>query len=349
MNAALRYGVVVLLAVAAAAAPLASRAGTGLMQLAAIAPDGPVTVFYPTTAADHPVTRGPFTLQAAENAKPARGNGRLVIISHGSGGNAWVQTDVARALVADGFVVAFPEHRKDNARNPSRPGPESWKQRPHEVSRAIDEVAATPALAAILSLDRVGMYGMSAGGHTALTLAGGRWSSAQMRRHCEEHIADDFNACSGLLTRLNGGWLDAVKQKVVVGAIRFLHDDEQWQTHQDPRIAAIVSGVPYAADFDPASLAQPRVPLALVTAGRDQWLVPRFHSDAILAACRPRCELLADLPTAGHGALLSPLPPAEVLDSLRAEMILDPPGFDRAQMPAVDRKIVAFFRARLLP
>jgi hypothetical protein len=119
--------------------------------------------------------------------------------------------------------------------------------------------------------------------------------------------------------------------------------------HQDPRIGAVVAGVPFAADFDPGSLAKPKVALALVTAAHDRWLAPRFHSDAVLAACRPRCELLAHLPDAGHGALLSPPPPLQGLGTLAADLLGDPPGFDRAQLPAVDQRIVAFFRARLLP
>lgn len=349
VTGALRYGAVVLLAIAAAAAPLASRAGVGLMQLPAGATDGPVTVFYPTASADRPVLRGPFTIRVAENATPTRGNGRLVVISHGSGGTAWVHSDLARALVEAGFTVAFPEHHRDNARDASRPGPRSWKLRPQEVSRAIDTVAAWPQLAGLLSLDRVGMYGMSAGGHTALSLAGGRWSPAGMRRHCQANIAEDFNGCAGLATQLRGDRLDGVKMQVTLGVQRVFFTDDTPQSHHDPRIAAVVAGVPYAADFDMTSLAQPRVPLGLVTAGQDKWLVPRFHSGPVLAACRPRCELLAHLPEAGHAALLSPPPPAHLLGGVAADLLADPPGFDRAQLAAVDQKIVDFFRARLLP
>ena len=95
MNAALRYGAVVLLALAAAATPLATRAGTGAMQLPATGGDGPVTVFYPTDAPDHWARRGPFTLPLAEQAAPVRGNGRLAVMSHGSGGTPWVHSDLA--------------------------------------------------------------------------------------------------------------------------------------------------------------------------------------------------------------------------------------------------------------
>ena len=69
------------------------------------------------------------------------------------------------------------------------------------------------------------------------------------------------------------------------------------QTYSDPRLAAIVAAVPAAADFDVATLAHPRVPLALITADGDGWLLPRFHSGPVLAACQG-CVLLADL----HGS-----------------------------------------------
>jgi len=339
-----KYLLVCALAVAAACA----QAGVGLTQLPAVNGDGPVTMYYPSSASDQAVQRGPFTLKAALDAEPSRGNGRLVVISHGSGGNPWVHSDLARALVEAGYVVAMPQHHADNSRDPSRPGPDSWKLRPLEVSRAIDAISRDARFAPLLMLDKVGMYGMSAGGHTALSLAGGRWSPAEFRRHCEAHIAEDFPTCVGLITKLRGDILDGIKKMVAVGAIRRRFDDEAWYTHTDTRIRAIVAGVPAAADFDPASLAAPTVPLGLVTARQDKWLAPRFHSDRILAACKT-CELIADLPEAGHGALLSPPPPASVLGEIENDLLGDPAGFDRSAMPQVDRKIVAFFNRHLLP
>lgn len=333
-----------LLSLAAACA----QAGMGFTELPGLQDDGPVTVFYPTTGQDRLVQQGPFAVPLDLQGPPVRGNGRLVVVSHGSGGSPWTYTDLARRLVEDGFVVALPRHRGDNSLDPSSPGPDSWKQRPAEVSRAIDAVARNPRLAPLLALDKVGMYGMSAGGHTALTLAGGRWSAAQLARHCEAHMADDFHTCVGLSTRLTGGPLDSVKKTVALAVIRQKFSDDTWQAHTDPRIRAVVAGVPFAADFDMASLVTPAVPLGLVTAGRDQWLIPRFHSDRVLQACKT-CERVADLPTGGHGALLAPLPPANVLSPLAQDLLLDAPGFDRGLLPAVDRQITAFMRRHLLP
>lgn len=324
-----------------------AHAGVGLAEVPGLQGDGPITVYYPTVAQDQPVTRGPFTLQLAPGATPVRGNGRLVVISHGSGGAPWVHADVARTLVAAGFTVALPEHRGDNYRDHSTPGPESWKQRPAEVSRAIDAMGADARFAPLLALDKVGIYGGSAGGHTALSMAGGRWSPALFRDHCEAHVAEDFSSCVGFLTRLRGNFLDGIKKAAALFVIRWRFGDRTWQTHTDDRVRAVIASVPFAADFDMASLAAPRVPLGLVIARQDINQVPRFHMEAVRAACAP-CETVADLPTAGHGVMLSPLPPFRP-GSIEDELMGDPPGFDRGALPEIDRRIAAFFARHLLP
>jgi predicted dienelactone hydrolase len=248
--------------------------------------------------------------------------------------------------VEAGFVVVMPEHFADNYKDDSEPGPPSWKRRPLEVSRSIDAIASDPRFGPLLKLDKVGMYGMSAGGHTALTLAGGRWSPARLRQHCQANIAEDFQACAGPGMRLTGGLFDKLKITLVRAFVSAKLTDDSWYGHTDPRIAAIVAGVPFAADFDPASLQTPPVSLGIVTAGQDKWLIPKFHSDAILKACSS-CEHLGALPTGGHGALLSPLPPSRT--GLVAELISDPPGFDRAaSVPEVNRAISAFFVRHLV-
>ncbi len=337
-----RWALVAALALLAAAA----QAGTGLTELAGREGDGPVTVFYPSSAPDAAVNRGPFNFRLAANGAPQRGNGRLVVLSHGSGGAPWPQADLAQQLVAAGFVVALPEHRGDNYRDHGMVGPASWKIRPAEVSRAIDAVAADARFAPLLALDKVGLWGMSAGGHTALTVAGGRWSPAKLREHCEAHLDDDFPTCVGLATQLQGNWLDGLKKTIARTVIRHKLDDSQWYSHSDPRIRAVVAEVPFAVDFDLQSLAQPRVPLGIVQAGQDKWLAARFHSGPVLQACKS-CELVADLPTAGHASLLSPQIPG--LSGLAAQLLTDPPGFDRVLVAPAHARITAFFTRHLLP
>jgi predicted dienelactone hydrolase len=325
---------------------VAAQAGMGQTSLPAVGTDGPVTLYYPSSSPDLPVQRGRLTMNLALDGKALRGNGRLVVVSHGSGGSPVVHADLARSLVAAGFVVALPEHRGDNWRDDGSPGPDSFTLRPQEVSRAIDAVGRDSRFAPLLDLTRVGVAGQSAGGHTALSMAGGRWSRGGFKRHCDAHLAEDFQACVGLITHLTGGPLDGAKLWLARTLIDWRFDDDTPQSHHDPRVAAVVAGVPYAADFDMASLAAPRVPLGLVLAGQDRWLQPRFHGQQVRLACRT-CEVLADVKNAPHALMLSPLPPQ--MSGLLAELLSDPAGFDRArEVPAVEQAITQFMSRHLL-
>jgi hypothetical protein len=78
--------------------------------------------------------------------------------------------------------------------------------------------------------------------------------------------------------------------------------------------------------------------------GQDRWLKPAFHGEAVLKACAS-CVTVANLPDGGHGSMLSPFPPK--LSEAAAELLNDPPGFDRKKLVEVDRKIVEFFRKHL--
>ncbi len=324
----------------------AARAGTGLSQLPPAGDDGPVTVLYPSDSPPRPERTGWTQTALARDGVPGAGNGRLVVLSHGSGGNPWVHLDLAQRLVAAGFVVALPQHQGDHSGDPSRPGPDSWTRRPGEVSRAIDAVLADGRWPG-LDPQRVGLWGLSAGGHTALSLAGGRWSPARFEAHCQAHLDEDFAACAGLYAELDGGPLDGLKRGVarLVLRGRFAGDD-RLRDDRDPRLQAIVAVVPMAADFEPESLQRPRVPLALVNAAHDRWLKPGLHGLRVLRDCLG-CEDLGLLDTGGHGAGLSPMPP---LDGLALRLIGDPSGFDRARIvPELQAREVAFFVRHLLP
>jgi predicted dienelactone hydrolase len=322
-------------------------ASTGYTALAATAEDGPVTVFYPSAAPATDFDRGEFHFSFARDGAPSPGNGRLVIISHGSGGSPWVGVDLAESLVALGFVVAMPEHQGDNFKDTSDPGPDSWTKRPGEVSRAIDRVAADPRFHDALKVDRVGVYGISAGGHTALELAGGSWSPARFAQHCQQstQLRADFNACVGLITALKGNLFDGIKLWLAEHAIRRRFSDDTARHARDPRIAVAVAAVPFAADFDMDSFAHLSVPVGLVVSTNDLWLAPRFNDLAVLAVCNT-CSVIATLDPAGHGAMLSPHP--DHLTGLEANLLNDPPGFDRSQIPVVNQKVANYLAAQLL-
>jgi predicted dienelactone hydrolase len=321
-----------------------AHAAVGLTVLAGTEQRGPVTVFYPSGSTAAAMVRGPFTLDVAVDSVPKLGNRRLVIFSHGSGGSPWPMTDFAAHLVEAGFTVAMPEHTGDNHKDHSRVGPATWKLRPREVSQAIDAVQADARFTGLVDFSQVGVYGTSAGGLTALTHAGARWSPANFMRHCVAHMQEDFPACVGLITSLKGNWLDPVKLTVARWVHRLRFNDETWQSHTDPRVKAVIASVPIAAYIDMASIAQPRIPVGLVQSAFDPWLAPRFHSNKVLSACAS-CVDIPNLPRSGHGTLMSPWP-KELAQSL-TPLLVDPPGFDRSQLPVVYARMTAFFKAKL--
>ena len=321
-------------------------AAVGLSELPATSASGPLTLLYPTRAEARTVERSSFRLQVAVDAAPTAGNGKLIAISHGSPAPVWVYFDLARALVDAGYVVVMPEHAGDNPHDGSAIGLESWKRRPQEVSAALDRVAADARFARTLDFAHVGVYGMSAGGLTALSLAGGRWSPARLKAHCEHHLSDDFHACAGPAMSLDGGAFDGLKRWIVRNVLAWKLDDARAYGGRDRRVAAAVVGVPFAAHFDPQSLREIAVPVGIISAQRDRWPNPRYHSEQVLQAC-PRCVRLLDRPNGGHGALLSPMPQAAAAPG---SLVADPPEFDRArEVPRINAAIVEFFKQNLPP
>ena len=81
-----------------------------------------------------PVRRGPLRWRWPSDAAPAAGNGRLVVISHGSGGTPWVHADLARALVDAGFSSPCRSTAPTtSATTTAIPGPTAGRCRPAEV------------------------------------------------------------------------------------------------------------------------------------------------------------------------------------------------------------------------
>jgi pimeloyl-ACP methyl ester carboxylesterase len=108
--------------------------------------------------------------------------------------------------------------------------------------------------------------------------------------------------------------------------------------------------VPLAVIFSPESLARIRIPVGVVSAQRDEVLVPRFHSARVLAHCKT-CTLLADLPGAGHFDVLWPWPGSTAREVAARQVRggLPVPGFDPRLRVAAHARIAAFHRQHLLP
>jgi predicted dienelactone hydrolase len=334
------------------APPVMAQVGMSTFAL----PGMPVTLVYPTEASAVTTQVGPFALNVARDAAPRTGPHRLVVLSHGTGGNPLPDHALARSLVKAGFVVAQPLHRGDNFNDTRQAGTESFHQRPLEVLELIDALARDPAWSARLRLDRIGVHGMSAGGVTALALAGGQWRTLDIVRHCNEVGEDDAGFCfNGAVTsearqRRADSFARArgVPELFLPAGLKQLHGGRTPQApgddaRLDPRIASVTVAVPVAAIFTPQSLARITVPVGVVSASADLVLVPRFHSDRLLRACAA-CTPLARLEGAGHFDVLWPWPDV-VAREVAARQVrggLPTPGFEARERDAARQAIVQF-------
>ncbi|TAG26187.1 MAG: dienelactone hydrolase [Burkholderiales bacterium] len=322
----------------------------------------PVTLIYPTTATASPVSFGAFVLNVAPDAQPLPQMHRLVVLSHGSGGSATSDHGLASALARAGFIVAQPLHAGDNFRDASKAGPEAFRSRPAEVSQVIDALAKHPQWSPKLALDQVGVHGMSAGGVTGLALAGGQWRTLNLVQHCNRVQEADAGFCyqgarSGAGKQERAASFERAKnvpEAFLPSEIKTLHGGltpsaGKPDVRPDTRIAAVTLSVPVAAIFSAERLERIRIQVGVVSAKNDQVLVPRFHSEHVLAHCTS-CQRLADLP-AEHFDLLSPWPESVAREVAATQVRggLPTPGFDAKLRDAAFAQIVQFHLKHLSP
>jgi predicted dienelactone hydrolase len=313
----------------------------------------PVTMVYPTAEPVKHVVQGGFEMDVAVDAAPTPGLHRLIVMSHGTGGSPLSDHTLAATLARAGFVVAQPRHAGDNHADMSRSGPASWDTRPQEITAVIDALAASPSWQPLLQLDKVGVHGMSAGGGTALVMAGARWRILGMARHCAEHAEEDPGFCfNGAIEPAARAQRKAAFERAgtapethLPAAVTESHGGRDGpDPRTDARVAAVTAAVPVGVIFTIESLGAIRIPVAIVGASRDQNLLPAFHGQRVLKACGA-CIALHEIAGAGHFDLLAPWPAdlAHRVGATQARGGFPEPGFDPALRQAAFDKIAAFF------
>jgi predicted dienelactone hydrolase len=312
----------------------------------------PVTLVYPTEEKVVRVQRGAFELDIAMNAKPKLANRRLIVMSHGTAGSSLSDHQLASMFAKAGYIVAQPLHAGDNFKDASKAGPESFKTRPLEISKAINAVATDPQFGSLFDASKVGVHGMSAGGGTALTVAGAKWNMLTMIQHCGKNLDEDLGFC---LNGVGNDKLAQVKRRAqyVAGAMApeaYLPTELKtlYGGADDARIRAVTVSVPVAATFTADSLSKITMPIGVLAAPNDEWLLPKFHSDYVLKHCKS-CVSLGTLPNAAHMDLLAPWP-VSVAMSVGAEATrggMPNPKFDAKDREAGFERIIQFFNQHL--
>ena len=106
--------------------------------------------------------------------------------------------------------------------------------------------------------------------------------------------------------------------------------------------------VPVAAIFSAESLARLQVPVGLVAAQADEWLVSRYHSGHVAKHCRS-CTVLVDLPGATHFDVMHPWPAAVGAEVARQQPrgAVTNPTFDARLRDEAYARVVQFHRRQL--
>ena len=295
MNGLMAWATVVALAGHVAAGP--AQAGVGFETASAPVPgDKPlaVTIWYPSDAPERPTPLALYSQSVAPGATPSGHGHPLVVLSHGTGGSNADHYDTARALAAAGFVVAAPTHTGDTQGDRSRTT--RITERPAQLSRVIDYMTHDWRGHDTIDAGKVGAFGFSSGGFTALGAIGGEPDMARTAQHCTEH--PHFFDCA---TMRGLGGPPPTPAPVA----------------HDARIkAAVVAAPALGFTFAPEGLSKVSVPVQLWRAEWDTVLPQPYYAE-VVHGLLPKAEYHV-VPGAEHFDFMAPCsdPLAKVAPSI---------------------------------
>lgn len=288
-------------------------------------------LWYPTEAAVPAEPNTPFNLPVALNAAMGEANGGLIVISHGFGGWYAGHADTAAALADAGFLVVAPSHT-GNTWSDMSSSTEQWAlDRPRHVSRAIDAVLGSEPFGSAVDPRKIGVYGFSAGGYTALNLIGGVPDLEQASAFCERQ-PQEFVCANGMIAPL---FSESMSQL----------PDSAWGA--DPRVRAAVIAAPgFGFAYSQASLADVTAPVQLWSGVLDES-VPIDSNAGIIAANLPEEPETHWVEQANHFAFMV-VACREAFrqnDPEEYEVVCsDAPGFDRrAFHETMHAEMIRFF------
>jgi predicted dienelactone hydrolase len=288
-----------------------------------------VSVWYPTDTSPRPTTLLGLRLMAVAPGGQVTGNRLpLVVISHGNGGGPGSHADLALALAENGFVVAAPTHTGDNYGDQSSAGSSHWlTDRTQHVHSVVEYMLKVWPSHGRIDANRIGIFGFSAGGFTALTAIGGEPDLRAIATHCSD--APEF-VCQLLLA----GGSPLLRPEGAPAPSSFVRES---------RIkAAVVAAPGLSFTFVPDGLSRVAVPVQLWSGEADEYVPYSSNTGPVRRALGSKVEFHA-VPGANHFSFLVPCrlvgPPM---------LCRDADGFDRTTFHSrMNALVVAFFQKSL--
>lgn len=277
-----RFTAALMIACAMIAGPaVASGVGITTIKVDAAHRDGPVQtlIWYPAETGGTDEAVGDNALfvgvHAWRDAPMAKGQFPLVVLSHGSGGNAANLGWLASALAEEGFIVAAPNHPGTTSGDSTPAQTVKFWERPADLSAVLTRLLDDTEVGARIDRHRIGLAGFSLGGYAVLSTAGARADAKAYARYCETNT-EKMSECAWLAK----GGVDLNK----------LDEARVNQSNRDPRftsVAAIDPGLAQA--YQGESLARLEIPALVINFGSPGH-IPLAVDSAELVKIMPDAE-----------------------------------------------------------
>ncbi len=257
--------------------------------------------------------------EAAPDAALVAGQFPLILISHGTGGIAMQLSWLARALAAQGYIVAGVNHHGNTGIEPYLvEGFTRVWERPRDLSAVLDRLLADPSFGPSIDQARIGAAGFSLGGYSVLALAGARLDlSTLLAAYTDSgrplHLLapPEFPDPASLITQLEASTAAS----------------EHRESYRDERVRAVFALAPALGEgFSAAGLAEVAIPV-LIMAGAADINTPPAANAQRYATLINDADLRIFEGAVGHYVFL-----AECTESgcqLIPELCVDPAGVDR--------------------
>jgi predicted dienelactone hydrolase len=217
----------------------------------------------------------------------------LIVISHGAGGSLFNNHDLALFLADQGYAVAAVTHTSDKATVRDQ-----FLIRSAQMVQLVDYMLERWPGHITIDPSRIGIYGFSAGGLTALVAVGGEPDFAQRGVYCADHSEDQ-------------------ECRLPPAAVGRSPENSEW--FHDPRIkAAVVAAPALGFSFTRSALQKVEIPIQLWQGDIDQFVSARYSTEVVRANLpkKPEYNLV---PNAGHFDFLPPCVSSSELCSSAAD------------------------------
>ena len=190
-------------------------------------------------------------IEVQRGAAPNKNKAPLVLLSHGSGGNAVNIGWIAARLANEGAIVVSTNHPGTTSRDSHPHETVRLWQRTADFSAILDHLQNNAPYGLLIDSSKIGAVGFSLGGHTVLGLAGAQVKKQKFIDYCDQY--PKLSDCIWIQKGVDLKDIDAVKYG---------------QSNLDPRIKAIVAVDPALAQaYDAKSLQGINKPILVINLG----------------------------------------------------------------------------------